>query len=110
MKSYLLFLISTIPSVVSAQGLRELIIDFGDIIDILFLLGPAVAFMVFFWGLAQFIAKSGDVSSHESGLRLMKWGIIALFVILSIMGIISFIRGELDLEKDRDLLPMLQSQ
>lgn len=48
-----------------------------------------LALLVFFWGLAKFIFKVGeDEKAVADGKNLMKWGIIALFVLVSFWSII----------------------
>jgi len=49
-----------------------------------------IALLVFFWGLAKFILKAGDEGAREEGKQVMKWGIISLFVLVSIWGIVLF--------------------
>ncbi|MEK7461777.1 MAG: hypothetical protein AAB586_01770 [Patescibacteria group bacterium] len=50
------------------------------------------ALVVFFWGLTKFIFRlGGDEKAVTEGKNLMIWGLIALFVLLSLMGILAFI-------------------
>lgn len=58
-----------------------------------------LALLYFFWGLAQFIAKSGNSESHEEGRNKMIWGLIALFVMLTVWGIVFFVVGELGINQ-----------
>jgi len=81
----------TFPAIALAQNL---IVVLDVIINLIRLLIPIVvslALLYFFWGLAQFISKSGGEAGIEEGKRKMIWGIIALFVMLSVWGIISLI-------------------
>ncbi len=55
----------------------------------------AIALLVFFWGLAKFILHAGDDKSHETGKELMKWGIISLFVMVSVWGIVLFLTNDI---------------
>ncbi|MBX4195396.1 hypothetical protein KW796_00320 [Candidatus Parcubacteria bacterium] len=66
----------------------ELIEVFLRLIGLLLPLLIALAFLVFVWGIAKFIARSEDSKSHEEGKSLIKWGLVGLFVMLSFMGII----------------------
>ena len=50
----------------------------------------AVALLYFIWGLIEFITSAGG-EKHEEGKTKMWWGIIALFVIVSIWGIVGYI-------------------
>jgi hypothetical protein len=86
----------------------ELINSVGRLVNSLVLLVIALAVLAFFWGLAKFIFNvSGDEKSVEEGKRIMIWGIIALFVMVSVWGIIRFAQGELNLR--RFLPPPTQS-
>ncbi len=48
----------------------------------------ALAVLGFFWGVSQYIFSAGDTSKIEDGRKLMIYGIIALFVMVSIWGIL----------------------
>lgn len=52
----------------------------------------ALAFLVFVWGLITFIAASGSDSAKEEGKRRMIWGVLALFVITAIWGILAVLQ------------------
>ncbi len=79
-------------------GTTDLINAFGGILDSLFAVLVGLALAAFFWGLAKFVFRvGGDEKAVEDGKRTMLWGIIALFVMISIWGIINFIGEELDL-------------
>ena len=54
-----------------------------------------IALLVFFKGLIAFIAKSGDAKTHTDGRNLMIWGVIALFVMISFVGIIRLFYSDL---------------
>jgi hypothetical protein len=72
--------------------------DFGEFVCILLgfintalpiLVG--LTLLVFFFGLARFIWSAGDEKKLAEGKRLMFWGIIALFIMLSVLGIINLL-------------------
>jgi hypothetical protein len=76
--------------------------DFGcsirRIVSLLSILYPilvSIAFIVFFWGLSQFILHSDNKVELENGKKYMFWGVIALFVLITFMTIIRFIAGDL---------------
>jgi heme/copper-type cytochrome/quinol oxidase subunit 2 len=54
----------------------------------------AVAFLVFVWGVARFIRSAGSEKEIKDSKNLIIWGIIGLFVLITIWGIITFLRGE----------------
>ncbi len=98
-----------LPVVVHAQLVktRELFLGFGRLIDGLILVVVGVALLAFFWGLARFIFKAGDEKETAAGKRLMQWGLIALFVMVSVWGIIRFVEVELfgTLDKTNPSIP-----
>jgi hypothetical protein len=68
----------------------------GDAIFVLDLLTPVfygLALAFFFWGLAKFIfaLNSGNEKGAQGGKTMMWWGVIALFVAVSIWGLIRFL-------------------
>lgn len=102
MKNYiktLPFILLGAPLLLHAQfsGTRDLIRAIGDIVQTLTLIVAAIALLVFFWGLAKFILKIGNEDAVDDGKRLMIWGLVALFVMVSVWGIIGFFQRELGL-------------
>jgi len=83
-------LLLSVPSLVfgAVQGLKVFLADIAYIIDLLGPLVVALAMLFFFWGTAQFILKFDD-KTKEEGKKKMMWGIVALFVIFSITGILN---------------------
>ena len=92
MKKYFISFSLLLPSLTYAAG--------GDILSILdmfkgviWTLSNAVvllAFVMFFYGLAKFILASGDPKQATIGKNFMIWGTIAIFVMMSITGIVGF--------------------
>ena len=76
---------------------RDFIDLVGIFIELVMTALPVItglAFLVFLWGLAKFIFRvggSGGEKAMEEGKSLMKWGLIALFILLSSIAIIAFI-------------------
>ena len=58
-----------------------------------------IALLVFFWGLIKFIASAGDTEKRKDGKQFMVWGVVALFVMFAIWGIIAFINTSLGLPR-----------
>ncbi|HEX5774572.1 MAG TPA: hypothetical protein VFY28_01270 [Candidatus Paceibacterota bacterium] len=59
----------------------------GPIVTVLALL----AFVLFVWGVVQFIASSGDEEKRRIGQQHMFWGIIGLVILFGANGIIAFL-------------------
>ncbi|MCX6738590.1 MAG: hypothetical protein NT098_00875 [Candidatus Parcubacteria bacterium] len=54
-----------------------------------------LAFVVFFYGLALFLLNQEDKNANEKGKNIMVWGVVALFVLITIWGIIGFMQNTL---------------
>jgi len=72
-------------------GIINLFIDIG--LKVIPFLG-AVAFLVFVWGVARFIKSTGSEKEVKDSKNLLIWGVIGLFVLITIWGIISFMKNE----------------
>lgn len=79
------------PAVASAQSLQPLANLIGAVARLVGALVPiliTLALVAFFWGLIQYLVKGGDKKSVGNGKRLMIWGLITLFVMVSVWGIV----------------------
>jgi len=65
----------------------------GILIPLVFTL----ALLFFFWGVAKYIWSAGG--EKEEGKKIMIWGVIALFVMSSVWGLVYFLRDELGLNQ-----------
>ncbi|MDB5266496.1 MAG: protein of unknown function with transrane region [Parcubacteria group bacterium] len=100
MKKILIGSIALAPFVAFAapfNGLLSLIHQIGSVIKALIPIVAGLALLYFFWGLAKFILNANDEKKHEEGKNIMIWGIIALFVMVSVWGIVAFIQSNLGL-------------
>lgn len=93
----LTILLFPLVSFAAFGGIEAYIKDIGRLVQILTVLMAGIALLVFFWGLVKFITKAGDEAALEEGRRLMLWGVIALFVMVSVWGIILFIQTNLNI-------------
>jgi uncharacterized membrane protein YidH (DUF202 family) len=83
------------PVVASAQLTGPLASTFNQVSSLVGLLIPlllSVAVLLFFWGLVKFIANASDEAAKEEGKRLMIWGMIAIFVMVSFWSIIGYVQ------------------
>lgn len=86
-----------LPLVTSAafSTVKTYIADALYIVNQLIKVAVAAALLIFFWGLAKFIRSAGDTRAQSEGRSLMIWGVIALFVIASVGGLVWFIQDNL---------------
>jgi hypothetical protein len=65
----------------------------------------ALALLFFFWGLAQYILSVGDEEKKSQGRSIMIWGIIALFVMVSVWGITTMIADTFGIQNPAITIP-----
>jgi len=99
-KTLLILGMISLPMLAFAEFERthDLIIEIKNVVDLLIPLAITCALLFFIWGLAVFILHAADEGKREEGRKRMMWGIVALFVIVSIWGIVSWIRSDLGIE------------
>jgi len=83
-----------------AAGLDNFLGKLTNWLGLLLPILVGVAVIVFIWGLIIFIYKSNDETGRAEGKQRMIWGIIALFVMVSIWGIVGYIRDTLNINQE----------
>ena len=88
--------LATAPLVTQAQApdldyFDTAVVAIGDLVEQLIPIVISLALLFFIWGLVQFIIASGDETAKEAGKRRMVWGIFALFIIVSVWGIVELL-------------------
>lgn len=82
------------PFLAGAQTVFNVLGVITSVLNGVMVLLITLAIVVFFWGLIKYIFnKGGGEKEGAEGATLMIWGIIALFVMLSIWGIIGLLRN-----------------
>lgn len=99
MKKVLTGLTLLTPALLLAQGdadlgnLEDFALQLRGLIDLLIPIVFGLALLFFLWGLAKYIFAAGDEEAKEEGKRIMVWGIIALFIMASVWGIVAFLQN-----------------
>ena len=85
---------------IRAAGAQEAVTDFDSLVEnivatlnpiVVLLIGIAVA--TFFWGIIKYIAQGDKEKKRKEGSRMMLYGVIAIFVMISIWGFVSILQG-----------------
>lgn len=95
------------PLVTFAQqrsGLQNLVSQAGGLIQGLIPIVIGLGVLVFLWGILQYVLAD-DESGKEKGRTFMLWGIIALFVMVSVWGLVNILRETLDLNNATPTAP-----
>lgn len=66
-----------------------------DIVASLLTMGGTLAVVAFFYGLANFILISGDEKKRDGAKSIMIWGVVGMFVMVTIWGILGFMQATL---------------
>jgi len=72
-------------------GLGGVIVTIKSLLDDVVPICLVIALIYFIYGLAEYILESGETNKKEEGRTRMIYGTIAMFVIVSIWGIIGLI-------------------
>jgi len=63
----------------------------------------ALALLYFLYGLLKFMTAGGDSEKRKESRDVMLWGIIALFVMVSVWGLVSFLGNTLGISTGGDV-------
>lgn len=79
------------------MNLFNIIDILGGLLNALAPVVVALALVYFFWGLAQYILNSANEEKKKEGRNIMIWGVLALFIMVSVWGIINVMRDTFQL-------------
>ena len=72
------------------------------LIRLLSVLVFGLAVVIFFWGVVKFIFNAANSDDHREGINLMIWGIVSLFVMSSIWGLVGILQATFDVDNRQD--------
>jgi len=75
------------------------------IVNPLILLLFGIALIVFLWGIFRFLSESSSEEARETGKRNMLWGIVGMFIMVSVFGIINIILGTFGIDTPTGIIP-----
>lgn len=93
--------ILALPVVTFAQqldNLKTLVGSIGEIIDLIIPILFAVALLGFFYGLVSYIF--GAEQNKDQAKKTMIWGVVALFVMASVWGLVKFLGDAVGVDQD----------
>jgi heme/copper-type cytochrome/quinol oxidase subunit 2 len=68
------------------------------LVDLLFPIIASLIILAFVWGMVKFIAAAGDEKAIESGKKLMIWGVVIFFILVTFWAIVLFIQDAFGLK------------
>jgi hypothetical protein len=97
-KIYILLIlmpVSAMAFTLTGSTIYDVIGELNSTVNIILPILFTLSFIAFFWGLSKFILNSSSSAEVEKGRKYMIWGIIALFVLISVRTIIVLIANDL---------------
>ena len=94
MKKFIIPALAFAPFLVSAQNLNNvsgLLTSFGRLINTALPIVVGLALLGFFWGLAMFVFNAHNEEKRGEGRSIMIWGVVALFVMVAVWGLVNFL-------------------
>lgn len=83
---------------------ESIVVSLQELIVILIPLVIAIGLLFFIWGIVQFILASGNEEAKDAGKRRMVWGIITLFVIVSVWGLVGLLNQLTGIEQGMEVI------
>ncbi len=89
----------------TTTGLAGVLSTIAGLINLATPIIVALALLFFFWGLATYILNASDGEKQKEGRNIMIWGILALFVMVSVWGIVNVVRDTFKLNDNTITVP-----
>jgi len=101
----LLLFVTIFPTITEAITLTDTIDVINKLVNSLIPLILAVTVLIFFWGLAMYLLNVGSSENKSNGIHIMVTGIIAIFVMVSIWGIIGILQSTFQVAQYKPIIP-----
>jgi len=92
-----------LPSLVAAQTLLNTLALVNTFLNAVVGLFITLAIVIFFWGLIKYLMNVGEAKSE--GLQIMFYGVVAIFVMVSIWGIIRLLQSTFSVTSTTPVIP-----
>lgn len=93
-----------IPAAASAQTLLNTLALVSTFLNSLVYLFITLAIVIFFWGLIKYLLNDGQEGKSE-GLKIMLMGVVTIFVMVSIWGIIRLLQSTFRVTSTEPVIP-----
>ncbi len=95
-------LVGLLPIVAFAQQTVESLDDVGAfvtyLINLAFPILIAIAVFIVVWGIFKFVLNAGDEEARKTGRSLILWGVVGIFLMLSVWGLVNIVRNTVALD------------
>ncbi len=77
----------------AVDGLEKVLLDVGKLVSMLTPILIGLALLAFFWGLAMYLLNfNGEEKEKTKGRDVMLYGVITLFVVVSVWGLVAILQ------------------
>src|SRR3989344_1459389 len=90
-KNFLPLTVLVLPMFVFAQDAISILSKIRQILGYIVPIIMTLALIYFFWGLIKYISKAGDEEAQKEARGMMIYGVIILFVMASVWGLVGVI-------------------
>ena len=102
--------LTSIPLITSAQSpdpapVNQVLTNFLTLLNVVIRILITSAFVVFGWGIVKLIFSANDPKKIEQAKYIILWGIIGIFVLASMTGILAFIKNYLGIKNNTPIQP-----
>lgn len=96
--------IVALPALAFAQTLLNTLSFFNTLLNGVIALLITLAIVAFFWGLVKYLFSSAE-EQKKRGLSVMLYGVIAIFVMVSIWGIVRLLQSTFSVTSTTPVVP-----
>ncbi len=93
----------------AATTLQAILNQIAQLINIATPIVVAIALLGFFWGLAIYIFNAGNEKRKTEGRSIMIWGVLALFIMLSVFGIVGALQSTFSVQNQTIPVPQVNT-
>lgn len=98
-------LLIILPLFVFAQTIEDVLGKFDLWVYMLLGIVSSLALLVFMWGIVKYITSAGDEDKAKEGKSIMIYGVVALFVMFSVFGLVNFVRDSFGIDRGTTITP-----
>lgn len=99
--------VALLPFVAFAQNINSVINTVMGILNAIVPLLIAIAVVVFLWGVITYVTAGGDEEKRKTAKSYMIYGIIGLFVMVAVWGLVNILGSTLGLNNAAPNVPVL---
>ncbi len=103
------------PLIASAQGatIGSILLTLQDLLNLLVPILITAALLYFIWGFAKYIGSHGEKVEVEKGRDMMIWGVLSMFAIVAIWGLVAIVGRTFGIDQNSRLrgnqVPLVES-